>query len=83
MACRTPRPKRDLVRVVRAARSGELSIDLRGKASGRGAYLCRDETCVDRGLREGSLARALGTAIDEATRERLHAELGAAMTGTT
>jgi len=38
VACRTARAKRELVRVVRSP-TGELSVDLRGKASGRGAYL--------------------------------------------
>ncbi len=69
--------------MVRGAGTGLLSVDARGKSSGRGAYLCRDEACVDRGLREGSLARALGTAIDGPTRERLHAELAGAMTQAT
>ncbi len=34
----TSRPKKELVRVVRAP-SGEISIDLVGKKPGRGAYL--------------------------------------------
>lgn len=70
--------KRDLVRVVRAPVSGELAVDARGKASGRGAYLCPDPACLDRGLAEGSLARALEIRIDGPTRERLRAELARA-----
>jgi len=66
--------------VVRSAGSGELAVDLRGKASGRGAYLCVDPACVDRGLAKGSVARALATTIDDRTRERLRGELGAAIT---
>lgn len=80
MACRTQRAKRDLIRVVRAAGSGELSVDLRGKASGRGAYLCADAACLERGLAEGSLGRALETVIDEPARERLRGELADALT---
>ncbi|MBM4435616.1 MAG: YlxR family protein, partial [Chloroflexi bacterium] len=60
VACRTERAKRELVRVVRAAGAGGLDVDLRGKASGRGAYLCADPACLERGLTEGSLARSLG-----------------------
>jgi predicted RNA-binding protein YlxR (DUF448 family) len=75
VACRTERAKRELMRVVRAAGTGELSVDLRGKASGRGAYLCADPVCLERGLAEGSLARSLATAIDEPTRARLRADL--------
>ena len=36
VGCNTQRPKRELVRVVRSP-EGEISIDLRGKAPGRGA----------------------------------------------
>lgn len=79
VACRTERAKRELVRVVRAAGTGELGVDGRGKAPGRGAYLCADPACLERGLTEGSLARSLGATIDENTRERLRAELEGAL----
>jgi len=74
VACRSIRAKRELVRVVRAP-SGELSVDSRGKAPGRGAYLDPVEECLDRGLAGGAIARALETPIDEATAARLRAEL--------
>ena len=74
VACRTVRAKRELVRIVRAP-TGDLAVDLRGKAAGRGAYLDPDAGCLERGLKEGILARALEITIDEATAERLRAEL--------
>jgi len=77
VACRTARPKRELVRVVRSP-AGELSVDLRGKASGRGAYLDPDPGCLERGLAEGALARALEIDIDGMTADRLRVELAAA-----
>jgi len=67
------------VRIVRAP-SGELSVDLRGKAAGRGAYCDPDPACLERGLREGALARALEVTIDEATAERLRVEMNDAAT---
>ena len=77
VACRTARAKRDLVRVVRSP-VGELSVDLRGKAPGRGAYLDPDPACLERGLAEGVLARALEIDIDGMTADRLRGELAAA-----
>ena len=74
VACHTVRAKRELVRIVRSP-AGELAVDLRGKSPGRGAYLDPDQACLDRGLREGALARALQTAIDGPTAERLKVEL--------
>jgi hypothetical protein len=55
--------------------AGELAVDLRGKAPGRGAYLDPDPACLDRGLREGVLAKALETDIDQVTAERLAVQM--------
>lgn len=74
VACHTVRAKRELVRIVRSP-AGELAVDLRGKAPGRGAYLDPDRACLERGIREGALAKALEVAIDAATAERLAVEL--------
>ena len=74
MACHTVRAKRELVRIVRSP-AGELTVDLRGKAPGRGAYLDPDQACLERGLREGGLAKALETSIEPVTAERLKVEL--------
>ena len=76
MACRRVRAKRELIRVVRDA-DGRLSVDLRGKAPGRGAYLCPDDACLEAGIASGSLGRALEVTVDEATRLRLRDELAA------
>lgn len=77
VACRSVRAKRDLVRIVRSP-AGDLAVDLRGKAPGRGAYCDPDRACLDRGLREGAIARALEVTIDEVTAERLRAEMSEA-----
>jgi len=76
VACRQVKAKRELIRVVRAA-DGTLSVDLRGKSPGRGAYFCPDDACLARGIDDGSLGRALGLTIDEATKQRLRDELAA------
>ncbi|MEX2045771.1 MAG: YlxR family protein, partial [Chloroflexota bacterium] len=77
VACHTVRAKRELVRIVRSP-TGELTVDLRGKAPGRGAYLDPDQACLDRGLRDGALAKALEVPVDAVTAERLKVELGEA-----
>lgn len=74
VACHTVRAKRELVRIVRSP-AGELTVDLRGKAPGRGAYLDPDQACLDRGVREGALAKALEVPIDDVTAQRLAVEL--------
>lgn len=78
MACRTIRAKRELVRIVRSP-EGTLSVDPRGKASGRGAYLCPEAACLARGLADGAIARALEVTIPAEAAERLKGQLEEAM----
>ena len=43
--CGEMKPKKELVRVVRSA-EGEISLDLTGRKSGRGAYVCPNLDCL-------------------------------------
>lgn len=70
IACRETKPKRALVRVVRTV-SGNVQLDPSGKHAGRGAYLCSEYTCWQKGLRKDALARALKTTLTEADRGAL------------
>ena len=62
LGCREMKPKGSLVRVVRSP-EGTVSLDLRGKAPGRGAYLCRSGDCLKKALRSRALGRSLGVEI--------------------
>lgn len=64
VACRTPRQKRELIRVVRSP-AGEVHPDPTGKAPGRGAYVCADPACQELALARGSLRRALDVPIPD------------------
>ena len=48
--------KKDLLRVVRD-KEGNVSVDLTGKANGRGAYLKKDKEELDRKKEERNLAK--------------------------
>ena len=58
VGCREMKPKKELIRIVRSP-EGEISIDLKGKKSGRGAYICYNELCLGRALKQKQLDRAL------------------------
>lgn len=58
VGCREMKPKAELIRVVRSP-EGEISIDRRGKASGRGAYLCQSEACLRAAQKTRALERQL------------------------
>ena len=62
LGCREMKPKPELVRVVRSP-EGTVSVDLRGKAPGRGAYVCRSADCLKKALRSKALGRALEVEI--------------------
>ncbi len=70
VGCRASLPKRDLVRVVRVP-EGKVELDLTGKRSGRGAYLCRNAACFDLAAKGRQLERALGTEIQGETLEEI------------
>jgi predicted RNA-binding protein YlxR (DUF448 family) len=62
VACRTTRPKRELVRVVRTPQ-GRVAADETGKRNGRGAYLCRQRSCWETALAKRQLDQALRTTL--------------------
>lgn len=74
IACRTARPKRELVRVVRTP-DGSVIVDPTGKRSGRGAYLCPKRECVALAERRGALSRALGVPVPPAVLDALAATI--------
>ena len=81
LGCREMKPKRELIRVVRSP-EGAISIDLRGKANGRGAYICPDTQCLKKAIRAKALARALEVEIPQEIYDTLLAELEAETSGT-
>ena len=77
IACRSTTGKRELVRIVRTP-AGAVELDLTGKKSGRGAYLCRSADCWEAGLKKDRLANALKTTITNDDRKKL-AEFAASL----
>ena len=76
VGCREMHEKRDLIRIVKSA-EGMVSIDMRGKAPGRGAYICRKSDCLERAMKSRALERALEHRIEPDVYERLREELAA------
>lgn len=64
MGCRTMKPKAELVRVVRSP-EGEISVDLKGRKPGRGAYVCRDAQCLKKAIKSRALSKALEAELPE------------------
>ena len=75
VGCREMKPKAELVRVVRSPQ-GEISLDLRGKAPGRGAYVCRSSQCLRRAIKSKALERGFSASIPQEVYDRLLTEMG-------
>ncbi len=75
VACRGSFDKRSLLRIVRAP-DGSVSVDTTGKKSGRGAYICGNEKCLQK-CAKGLLRKHLGCEIPPEIYEeirRIHCE---------
>ena len=72
--CREHAPKKDLIRVVRTP-EGELLLDAKGKAPGRGVYICRKAECLKKAHKSRALERALNITIPPEAYETLEAAL--------
>lgn len=76
LGCREMKPKKELVRVVRSP-EGQISLDFRGKANGRGAYVCRSPECLKKAIKAHALERAFSCQIPEEIYVQLQAEMEA------
>ena len=83
--CGEMKPKRELVRVVKApdikgengevSAKGGVSLDLTGKKPGRGAYICNNPDCFKKAVKAKRLERAFHTAIPDEVFEQINEEM--------
>ena len=74
LGCGEMKPKKELIRAVKSP-EGEISLDLTGKKSGRGAYICPDKACCQKARKGKRLERALDTAIPDSVYDAMENEL--------
>ena len=70
VACRAVKPKQELIRLVRVF-DGSVEVDINGKKSGRGAYLCGEPECWETGLKGDRLENVLRTKLTQENRRQL------------
>ncbi len=75
LGCNEMKPKKELIRAVKSP-DGEISLDLTGKKSGRGAYICPDKNCFLKARKAKRLEKALDTQIPDSVYEAMSEELG-------
>lgn len=74
IGCREMMPKKELIRVVKSP-EGSIDIDLKGKAPGRGAYLCRSQACMDKAAKSRLLEKAFEQKIEQEVYDKLKTQL--------
>lgn len=74
IACRTMQDKRNLTRIVKD-KEGNIFIDETGKKNGRGAYVCKNEECLNKLLKQKSLNKAFKTNVNDEIYQKLKEEI--------
>ena len=64
MGCNSKKDKKDLIRIVKNNKN-EISIDKTGKQDGRGAYICKNDQCLEKAIKTKRIERTLGINISE------------------
>ncbi len=67
------KPKGELIRI--AGYEGTVSIDLTGRAKGRGVYLCPSCSCFELAKKKRAIQRGLEMEIPKEDLERIFGEL--------
>ena len=74
VGCGEHLPKSTLIRVLRTP-EGEIVLDLTGKKSGRGAYICKSVSCFKKAAKSKRLDSSLECKIPDEVYIRLEEEL--------
>ena len=74
LGCGETKAKRELIRVVKSP-EGEISLDLTGKKSGRGAYICNSLECLQKARKARKFEKAFACQIDNEIFEVMEKEL--------
>ena len=72
--CGEQKPKKELVRVVKTP-DGEVLLDLTGKASGRGAYICNNAECLKKARKSKRIDRTFEMTIPDEIYVKMEEEI--------
>ena len=76
LGCREMKPKRELIRAVKSP-EGDVSLDFKSKAAGRGAYICPSKDCLKKAMKAKALERAFSAQIPSEVYEQLEKQMEA------
>lgn len=74
IGCHEMKPKRELIRIVRPP-EGEVFVDFSGKKSGRGAYVCPNQDCLNKAFKSKAMEKALQVSVNPETISKLREQV--------
>ncbi|SDK47036.1 RNase P modulator RnpM [Natronincola ferrireducens] len=74
IGCNEMKTKKELIRIVKN-KEGEVSLDITGKAHGRGAYICNNIQCFEKISKTKALNRAFQSEIPQEIYEKVIKEI--------
>lgn len=74
IGCGEMKPKKELIRIVKT-KEGEISLDLTGKKSGRGAYICNNLKCFQKARKAKKLERSFSCQISDEIYDAMESEI--------
>ena len=70
IGCRERKPQSELIRMTKDI-SGTIVTDETGHGNGRGAYICKSESCLEKALKTKAFLKTFKTQIDDDFKESL------------
>lgn len=69
IACKSVKPKKELIRIVKT--EGGIFLDKTGRKNGRGAYICNDENCLKKLKKSKALNRTFEMPVSDETYDKI------------
>lgn len=73
VGCGEMKDKKEMIRVVKTP-EGNITLDFKGKVNGRGAYICKDATCLEKALKNKGIERSFKISIPDEIKTSLKEE---------
>ncbi|MBQ7792635.1 MAG: YlxR family protein [Clostridia bacterium] len=70
IACQSIRPKKEMLRMAKLS-DGTYQLDKTHKSSGRGAYLCNNDSCIQTAIKKSAFHRSFKTKVPAECYEQL------------
>lgn len=70
IGCNLKKDKKELIRIVKNSK-GEINIDFTGKMEGRGTYICKNEDCLNKAIKNKRITKVFEKEITNEIYEKI------------